>query len=281
MAAPTQAPAAPTPSSSEFVRGIGPLAAISLVVGSMIGSGIFIVSADISRQVSPWGPGGLLLVWVLTGLITVVGALTYAELAAMMPKAGGQYVFLREGSVAGGRIPLRLDPLRGDPDRHDRGGGRGVREIPQRPRAGHQSGRVPAARPAPAAGGAPTPSSWASRPSASWRSCPFSFSPRSTSAASCSARGSRRSSASPRSARSRPWCCSGSRSSGAPMSRRPTTPPSGARATGVSPSFRSSAPRWWARSSPATPGTTSRSPRPRCRTRAATCPSRWPSAPAS
>ena len=97
MAAPTQAPAAPTPSSSEFVRGIGPLAAISLVVGSMIGSGIFIVSADISRQVSPWGPGGLILVWVLTGLITVVGALTYAELAAMMPKAGGQYVFLREG----------------------------------------------------------------------------------------------------------------------------------------------------------------------------------------
>ena len=57
--------------ASEFVRGIGPLAAISLVVGSMIGSGIFIVSADISRQVSPWGPGGLLLVWVLTGLITV------------------------------------------------------------------------------------------------------------------------------------------------------------------------------------------------------------------
>jgi basic amino acid/polyamine antiporter, APA family len=96
MAAPTKAPAETTP-PSEFVRGIGPLAAISLVVGSMIGSGIFIVSADISRQVSPWGPGGLLLVWVITGLITVVGALAYAELAAMMPKAGGQYVFLREG----------------------------------------------------------------------------------------------------------------------------------------------------------------------------------------
>ncbi|HEX6107051.1 MAG TPA: amino acid permease [Gemmatimonadales bacterium] len=96
MAAPAQAPPQGTP-STEFVRGIGPLAAISLVVGSMIGSGIFIVSADIGRQVSPWGPGGLLLVWVLTGLITVVGALTYAELAAMMPRAGGQYVFLREG----------------------------------------------------------------------------------------------------------------------------------------------------------------------------------------
>ena len=96
MAAPAQT-APTTTSSSEFIRGIGPLAAISLVVGSMIGSGIFIVSADISRQVSPWGPGGLLLVWVITGLMTVIGALSYAELAAMMPKAGGQYVFLREG----------------------------------------------------------------------------------------------------------------------------------------------------------------------------------------
>jgi APA family basic amino acid/polyamine antiporter len=63
----------------------------------MIGSGIFIVSADISRQVSPWGPGGLLLVWAITGAMTVIGALAYSELAAMMPRAGGQYVFLREG----------------------------------------------------------------------------------------------------------------------------------------------------------------------------------------
>ena len=63
----------------------------------MIGSGIFIVSADISRQVSSWGPGALLLVWVITGAMTVTGALAYAELAAMMPRAGGQYVFLREG----------------------------------------------------------------------------------------------------------------------------------------------------------------------------------------
>jgi basic amino acid/polyamine antiporter, APA family len=83
--------------ATEFIRGIGPLAAISLVVGSMIGSGIFIVSADIGRQVSQWGPGALLLVWVVTGAMTVTGALAYAELAAMMPRAGGQYVFLREG----------------------------------------------------------------------------------------------------------------------------------------------------------------------------------------
>lgn len=97
MAAPAQAHPPATSTPSEFIRGIGPLAAISLVVGSMIGSGIFIVSADIGRQVSPWGPGALLLVWVITGAMTVTGALAYAELAAMMPKAGGQYVFLREG----------------------------------------------------------------------------------------------------------------------------------------------------------------------------------------
>src|SRR5690242_10400819 len=96
MATVTEAPAT-TSAPTEFIRGIGPLAAISLVVGSMIGSGIFIVSADIGRQVGQWGPGALLLVWVVTGAMTVTGALAYAELAAMMPKAGGQYVFLREG----------------------------------------------------------------------------------------------------------------------------------------------------------------------------------------
>jgi basic amino acid/polyamine antiporter, APA family len=96
MAAPATAPRH-TSAPSEFIRGIGPLAAISLVVGSMIGSGIFIVSADISRQVSTWGPGALLLAWVITAAMTVTGALAYAELAAMIPKAGGQYVFLREG----------------------------------------------------------------------------------------------------------------------------------------------------------------------------------------
>ncbi|MBW8839652.1 MAG: amino acid permease, partial [Gemmatimonadetes bacterium] len=83
--------------SSEFIQGISPLAAVSLVVGSMIGSGIFIISADIARQVDRWGPGALVLVWIVTGLVTVIGALSYAELAGMMPKAGGQYVFLREG----------------------------------------------------------------------------------------------------------------------------------------------------------------------------------------
>ena len=65
-----------------------------IVIGSMVGSGIFIVSADIARQVQ--SPGLLLTVWLVTGFMTVVGALCYGELAAAMPQAGGQYVYLRE-----------------------------------------------------------------------------------------------------------------------------------------------------------------------------------------
>jgi APA family basic amino acid/polyamine antiporter len=83
------------PERVEFVRAISRLDATALVVGSMIGSGIFIVSADILRQVGT--PGVLLLVWALSGVVTLLGALTYGELAAMFPKAGGQYVYLREG----------------------------------------------------------------------------------------------------------------------------------------------------------------------------------------
>ncbi|MBN2361622.1 MAG: amino acid permease, partial [Deltaproteobacteria bacterium] len=72
-----------------------------IVVGSMIGSGIFIVSADIGRTVG--GGGWLLAVWLITGLITLIAALSYGELAGMMPRAGGQYVYLREayGPVIG------------------------------------------------------------------------------------------------------------------------------------------------------------------------------------
>ncbi|HYL20808.1 MAG TPA: amino acid permease, partial [Gemmatimonadales bacterium] len=80
---------------TEFVRAISRLDAAALVVGSMIGSGIFIVSAEILREVG--APGWLLVVWALSGLVTLMGALTYGELAAMFPDAGGQYVYLREG----------------------------------------------------------------------------------------------------------------------------------------------------------------------------------------
>jgi APA family basic amino acid/polyamine antiporter len=66
----------------------------AIVVGSMIGSGIFIVSADIARQVG--SPGLLLAVWIITGFLTICAALSYGELAGMFPKAGGQYVYLKE-----------------------------------------------------------------------------------------------------------------------------------------------------------------------------------------
>lgn len=78
----------------KFVRGLGLLDSTMIVAGSMIGSGIFIVSADISRQVG--SPGWLMVVWLVTGALTLMAALSYGELAAMMPKAGGQYVYLRE-----------------------------------------------------------------------------------------------------------------------------------------------------------------------------------------
>jgi len=81
-------------SSTELVKGLGLFDSTMIVVGSMIGSGIFIVSADIAHQVQ--SPGLLLVVWLASGLITLIGALCFGELAAAMPHAGGQYVYLRE-----------------------------------------------------------------------------------------------------------------------------------------------------------------------------------------
>lgn len=79
---------------SRFVRSLTLLDGILLVAGSMIGSGIFIVSADISRQLG--SAGWLIVVWLLSGFITLAAALSYGELSGMYPKAGGQYVYLRE-----------------------------------------------------------------------------------------------------------------------------------------------------------------------------------------
>src|SRR6201746_1836137 len=84
-----EAPAAP-----KFVQGMGLFSATAIVMGSMIGSGIFIVSADMSRTLG--SPALLIAAWLVTAAMTVIGALSYGELAAMMPKAGGQYVYLRE-----------------------------------------------------------------------------------------------------------------------------------------------------------------------------------------
>jgi APA family basic amino acid/polyamine antiporter len=78
----------------ELVKALGLTSATMLVMGSMIGSGIFIVSAEIAREVN--SPALLIGAWLVTGFMTIVGALCYGELAAMMPRAGGQYVYLRE-----------------------------------------------------------------------------------------------------------------------------------------------------------------------------------------
>src|SRR5437764_8174257 len=84
----------PAPERPQFRRQLGLFDATMLVAGTMIGSGIFIVSTYISRDVG--AAGWLLLVWLLAGVVTVLGALTLSELAGMMPHAGGQYVYLRE-----------------------------------------------------------------------------------------------------------------------------------------------------------------------------------------
>ena len=83
-----------TASAPHFVQGMGLFSATAIVMGSMIGSGIFIVPADMSRVLG--SPVLLIAAWLVTALMTIIGALSYGELAAMMPKAGGQYVYLRE-----------------------------------------------------------------------------------------------------------------------------------------------------------------------------------------
>ncbi len=77
-----------------FKRSLGLLDATMIVAGSMIGSGIFIVSADITRNVG--SAGWLIAVWLITGFMTITAALSYGELSGMFPKAGGQYVYLKE-----------------------------------------------------------------------------------------------------------------------------------------------------------------------------------------
>ena len=84
------------PESNSFQQRIGLFDATMLVSGTMIGSGIFIVASDMARDVG--SAGWLLGLWIVTGIMTLLGALSYAELASMMPRAGGQYVYLKEAS---------------------------------------------------------------------------------------------------------------------------------------------------------------------------------------
>src|SRR5512138_3523698 len=79
---------------TEFTRGLGLYDATMVVVSVMIGSGIFIVSADMARLIG--SPGWLLAAWAVTGVLTITAALSYGELASMLPHAGGMYIYLRE-----------------------------------------------------------------------------------------------------------------------------------------------------------------------------------------
>ena len=132
-------------SAPKLVRGLGLLDAGMIVVGSMIGSGIFLVSAESSRLVG--APGWLLVAWALAGLLTLTGALCCAELAAMWPRAGGQYVFLREAYGPSLRVPFWLVAAARYSNRHDCRSGRRFckfhgraddqcrgRPLPRRPR---------------------------------------------------------------------------------------------------------------------------------------------------
>ncbi len=82
------------PGAPHFVQGMGLFSATAIVMGSMVGSGIFLVSADMARILG--SPALLIAAWLVAAAMTIIGALSYGELAAMMPKAGGQYVYLRE-----------------------------------------------------------------------------------------------------------------------------------------------------------------------------------------
>jgi APA family basic amino acid/polyamine antiporter len=94
MASSSEIVVAAVSSDSKFKKGLGLFDSTMVVVGIMIGSGIFIVSAEMARLLG--STGWLLVAWILTGALTIAGALSYGELAAMMPRAGGQYIYLRE-----------------------------------------------------------------------------------------------------------------------------------------------------------------------------------------
>ncbi len=100
-------------------RSLGLFDSTMIVAGSMIGSGIFIVAGEMAREVG--STGWLLLAWVIAGVLTLAAALSYGELAAMMPRAGGQYVYLREAYSPLWGFLVRLDFVSGNSDRNHRG----------------------------------------------------------------------------------------------------------------------------------------------------------------
>src|SRR5918911_733451 len=89
----------PAPSNITLIRGLTLVAAASIVIGNVIGTGVFLKARVMTCNVGT--PGMVITVWIAAGILSLAGALTYAELAAMMPRAGGEYVFVREAYGAG------------------------------------------------------------------------------------------------------------------------------------------------------------------------------------
>ncbi len=292
-----------SPAGQQMVASLGLFSATTIVVGSMIGSGIFIVDCDIARLTD--SPALYLGAWIVTAVMTMICALSYGELAAMMPKAGGQYVYLREslgplwgflygwtlflvietgtiaavcvafGKFLGVFFPVGIEHALALAHRARSGHSR-------RPHAARQHGHRRQHR----------ESRRHSRRSAS--------SPPSTSAVCASARSCKTSSPWPRRSRSPRSCFWDSPSAATPRPSRPTSAATGTSsgATRAGIRFipcrwaRRAPSSWWAlspsspwcrsaRSSPPTRGTTSPSPPAKSRIPAATCRSRSPSASAS
>ena len=114
-----------------FKRSLGLLDATMIVAGSMIGSGIFIVSADMLKDLG--SAGWLLAAWLITGFMTLTAALSYGELSSMFPKAGGQYVYLREAYNPFIGFLYGWSFFCGDTNRHHCGRGGGFWKIPRLP----------------------------------------------------------------------------------------------------------------------------------------------------
>jgi len=110
-----------------FVRGLNLFDATMVVTGSMIGSGIFIVTADMSRLIG--SPGWMLVAWAVTGLLTIAAALSYGELASMLPHAGRHVCVPARSVLAVVGVPVWLDAVHRNSDGHHRGRGGGVRAI--------------------------------------------------------------------------------------------------------------------------------------------------------
>ena len=136
-----------------------------IVMGGIVGSGIFINPDVVAQQVHT--PFLILGVWVAGGVLAMLGAFIWAELATRLPGAGGQYLYLREAYHPGGRVRLRLGAAAGDADRRDGGGRRDVRALLPRDQRRRRGATARSRRPC--CSGSPPSTAWARAPAATCR----------------------------------------------------------------------------------------------------------------